>query len=437
MLLVALVLLNFGEAFAREAPEAAVFNSNLHKVVLKIDRETEARVLNGETGKIREFCFFQKAEDANPKVCLNGSSYRVRGNTSANRVKRQFKVMFGEAAPFLGMRAINLRSGGFGTNDDSMARELFASRIFGSMAYRLAHAKFFVEYCDNGVCGARDYKGLYMLAENIDTRFLQARFGDNPAGVLVSSAYVDDNARADFTPERMNAKSYEIDYSTLSDEQTAKILAGFSGELEKCSTQLVRERGYARKAELAGRMVCSTLMRLQEIVARRDVLALKRLFDMESVYNYMAAVNFTGHWDSLLANANNDFLFFNPKIGGEHGGKWQLLVWDLDNTIGSMAAEQASAGHLQFPVHTPNVLFKYILSEPVLREEYEKAYRLFLVRTDRAQLLNYLTQLEATVKNGTGNTWEESVGIDYSAAFNYLRQFVSERHAAVTRSLGF
>lgn len=56
----------------------------------------------------------------------------------------------------------------------------------------------------------------------------------------------------------------------------------------------------------------------------------QKLIDVDQVLTYLAGVNLTGHWDSLVGNANNDYLVYDSKTK-----LWSVFAWDLDNTFGA------------------------------------------------------------------------------------------------------
>lgn len=186
-----------------------------------------------------------------------------------------------EDRDFMGIQTLNLRASG---NDPSLVRELLAYKLFrqaGVPAPRASLALVSV----NG-----EPQGIYTLAEEIGKRFLRSWFED-PSGSLYKTGY-EEGQGASFRPGSYG----EYRYSKESGKGGAKDLVEFMEALGKV----------------------------------RSGAELEALMDKRNILAYMAICSVTGHWDSLMGNLNNDYVYRDPATG-----KWSVIVWDADNTFGS------------------------------------------------------------------------------------------------------
>ncbi|KAF9430364.1 hypothetical protein BGZ94_007187 [Podila epigama] len=58
-------------------------------------------------------------------------------------------------------------------------------------------------------------------------------------------------------------------------------------------------------------------------------------FDLDGFLRNMAMEYLAGAWDNYWSSGSNYFMYFNPKLGGPNGGKWQWIPTDFDGTFGN------------------------------------------------------------------------------------------------------
>jgi spore coat protein CotH len=346
---------------------------NVHTVRVQLLAGTFAKILsdgaggykdpNGQYGHVIDLIIDEQFHV--PDVGM-----KVRGNTSKSNEKRQFSFKFdatngfferlGTSGPVtytdeakgvlsfpknkdrtvFGLSGLSVRSG---ANDDSMIREHMASQVFeaaevdpragrrtgerGGLVYRTTFGQLFVTLGRTARQGAEsvpglgdfnqawpdpkdvgpdralmyDRKGFYTLTENVDKAFLHMRF-DGPTGKLGDFHFVEaDKAEAQFDRAKFEQAGWSWEY--------------FKGD--KVEDDATRKAANAELFKLFDALAPGSPVRVEDVV------------DVGNVANYVAGALLVGHWDSLLTGANNDFLYFNPKLK-----KWQIVVWDLDNTWG-------------------------------------------------------------------------------------------------------
>ena len=355
--------------------EKKLFNGKIHEVELHIKDKNFTRLVetcSDRTAPYRHVAEFRLNQD----VVIPNVAIKIRGNTSRCNEKKQFKIDFRKtkkvyettrngSAPMaysdedkarikeqrlFGLEGISLRAS---ANDDTMLNELISSQIFsgihglnptfenGGNTYRVSLAKLYVSFQGSD---QRDYKGLYMLTENIDEVFLKHRLGKK-TGTLVKARY-NSEGKVDFSPSSYNPAVYDI--------KTYKGKDVDQGEEDFL------------KAEAS---VKELIVKLNEADSPE---ALEEFLDISSVLNYALGVHLSGHWDSLWSNFNNDHLVYN-----EETKKWGIIVWDLDNSLATNS--QAGGALLGYDIQhdsplkmpkNPNLLFAKVFAHDVFVSKY-------------------------------------------------------------------
>ena len=357
-----------------ELSQQEIFNGEVHEVELHIKDRNFTRLI--ETCGDREAPQRHVAEFRFNDIVIPNIAIKLRGNTSRCNVKKQFKLNFKKtknvyettrhgSAPMqytdeekarikeqklFGLKGISLRSS---ANDDTMINEVLASQIFsqihalnptfesGPNVYRVALAKLYVSFQGSN---ERDYKGLYLITENIDETFLKQRLGKK-TGTLVKARY-NAEGKVDFAPQSFNPNVYDIKTFEGKDVDP--------GDEEFVSAEI---------------LVKDLIEKLNQSSGEEE---LAEFLDIDSILNYALGAHLTGHWDSLWGNYNNDHLVYNEKTG-----KWGLIVWDLDNTIGTYAdAGTSLLGYdiqhesvLRLP-RQPNLLFDKVFAVDSFKQRY-------------------------------------------------------------------
>lgn len=352
--------------------DAQMFSSGVHHLSLRLHRETFQKVTlenhcrdSAPYGHVKELIF-----DASESLYNVG--IRIRGNTSCENFRKQYRIKFDETENIFeknslplnlpteteeqrlfGQKSISLRAS---QNDRSGIRELLAVKVFtdlsklraifndqaapmnGAAVYRSAFTRLDVQQVDDFNQGPVEYFGLYNIAESIDNVFIESRYGKSAIDKKTKSGHLfkTNLGLASLKPESVNLNYYEAEY--------------------------VNGQKYKDEEKNQALEVISRLIRqIEQVKSREDLLA---LFDVDNLLAYLIGVSLTGHWDSLAANANNDYLFFNAKIS-----RWQIIAWDLDNTFGSdFGRNTAQFSHYDYAKNSK--LFSKLLE--YFRPEFDK-----------------------------------------------------------------
>lgn len=346
-----------------------IFNREHHKIYIRVHQlvfdkvlEDGANDVNSGYGLVDEFYL-----DGDK---ISNVGIKVRGNTSAANIKRQFKFKFdleeafafkgGEFKQvyfpdqddrrFFGEHGFSVRAS---QNDPSKIREMLSGKVFretalqekedkqrpwtsnGGLVYRAAFATLYVtngrtveEGYDSGNPEYRvphegllyDPKGLYVITENIDKTFISTRFER-------------------FAGEKVKGTLYQADHGKAYFQE---------GEYSRDGWKLELAKGKKPKDEEDRKEADETMIdMIRKLRSDPSEEELREMFDMDSVNAYLSAACLCTHWDSLAANRNNDFMFYwkrdvlddqmNPICGADGKGKeekkWYMITWDLDNTL--------------------------------------------------------------------------------------------------------
>ncbi|CDF37831.1 unnamed protein product [Chondrus crispus] len=351
------------ELFNREHHHVRI---RLHQAVFDKVLKDGAEDVDSGYGLVDEFLLDDYA--------ISNVGIKVRGNTSAANVKRQFKFKFDatkvfkwqdgaiadvELDPdnddrrFLGEQGFSVRAS---QNDPARIREMLSGKVFreaftgdedpqrpwrtrGGLVYRAAFGTLYVtngrrveEGYDPNNPGYRvkygdylyDPKGLYVITENIDKTFLKTRFERFPNEKIKCYLFQADKGRAHFTKEEYTRVGWKLE---LAKGKNAK-----------------DEDDFAKGDEKMGHLI-------DLLASNPSEDQIRETLDMDSVNGYLAAALLCTHWDSLAANRNNDFMMYwkrdvlddqmqpvpdtTPGREGEDKkeAKWYMITWDLDNTL--------------------------------------------------------------------------------------------------------
>lgn len=349
-----------------------IFNRAHHHIYITIHQSVFDKVLeDGAAGIASGYGLVDE-------LVLNGEAIKnvgikVRGNTSASQAKRQFKLKFDAtkafgwrngaiadvALPpenddrrFFGENGFSIRAS---NNDPSRVRELISGKVFreaalggeddkdgmrpwrlhGGLVYRAGFATLYVtngrrveEGRDGAYPGYRveyngrlyDPKGLYLVTENIDKTFIKTRFERFPNEKVKGYLFNCDKGLASFDKSDYSRVGWKL---VMAKGKKAKDEKDFSKGDEK---------------------ILDLISFLDSKPSEADI---RDRFDLDSVNGYLAGALMTTHWDSLVANRNNDFMFYlkrdvltadmKPVLDADgkevEEKKWYVITWDLDNTL--------------------------------------------------------------------------------------------------------
>lgn len=345
-----------------------IFNRDHHRIYIRIHQTVFDKVLeDGANGVDSGYGLVD--EFALGEHVVHNVGIRVRGNTSAANIKRQFKFKFDieyafawrengitrvdfpdqDDRRFFGLHGFSVRAS---QNDPSRIREMLAGKVFreaalgpqdpqrswrnlGGLVYRTAFATLYVtngrteqEGYDHSNPGYRvphrgllyDPKGLYVITENIDKTYIQTRFERYPREKIKGYLFQADKAAAYFKESEYSRTGWKL-----------KMAKG-----KKPKDEEDRAKGDEKMIDLIRFLKSNPL--------DEDI---RQIFDMDSVNAYVAGALLATHWDSLAANRNNDFMFYlkrdildeemKPVLDDEGKEKeekrWYIITWDLDNTL--------------------------------------------------------------------------------------------------------
>jgi spore coat protein H len=250
---------------------------------------------------------------------------RFRGEWARSWPKKPLKIFFSRNKPFQGHRSVNLNSA---WRDPALIREPLAYHVYAACGVPASRSRL-VRLHVNG-----QFRGVYVEVEQVDDTLLR-RF--NLGGATLFKATSDDN-QAD-ERDLGSTSAFAAHYENETDKEEGL------GELQRFCHQLAHPTN-----------------RLEFFTRRVDV---------DKYINYLAATALVQHWDGFN---KNHFLVHDDR----GSGKWFVLPWDLDRTLGdhwNQSFDRANLsillGTRQLPAVTGwNRLQDGFLIEPTLRARF-------------------------------------------------------------------
>jgi hypothetical protein len=224
---------------------------------------------------------------------------RFKGNgtfnpNSLNAVKTSFKVDLNKhvkGQKLAGVSTLNFHNN---FSDVGWVNEVLAHRLFNDAkvpAPRTAYVRMSLTV--DGLYDRR-YVGLYTLVENVDTNFLQARYGTRD-GVLLKPTTIDP-------------------FADLGDDWAAYV------------------QPYDAKTDLADTDKRRVIEFCRFVSSASDADFAARIgdyIDLEPFARFMAVTGWLNNWDSILKNGQNYYVFMHPATQKLH-----FLPWDHDHSWG-------------------------------------------------------------------------------------------------------
>ncbi|MHA2131507.1 MAG: CotH kinase family protein, partial [Promethearchaeota archaeon] len=237
---------------------------------------------------------------------MDNIGFRIRGNK--NYPKDTFKMKFSETEMyigkdqyeyfpenvnrrFLGLRRLNLRAAPV---DFSLMNEVTGYEIYKILGYpcpRVSWGKLFITETDESgnIIKPKEYKGLYLLTEDIDKSFLNCNF-KNPEGNLYKTT--DAPASLEY---KANLKEFlTFDGRRIYELRTNKLQDDYS-DLEDFIHTI--------------NFNCSNI---------------QNITNMAILAKYFAVSNFIGNWDDYVIHPKNFYLYSDPNFG------FVFLPWDIE-----------------------------------------------------------------------------------------------------------
>jgi spore coat protein CotH len=280
-----------------------------HKIEIEIDKNIYNQMVKEHVNDSTEYRLV-KSFTFNG-VTMHNVAMKCRGGTTGSNEndgaidnKKSYKIQFDTINPlntsdpassnkrasypdydgrkFYGEKEINLRTS---PNDPSVIRELISYKMFRENGVPAPRASTATVYLNGVSCG------VYLIVEEIDKRFLKDNFNDDK-GNLYKCGW--SSGGATFRTGSYNAGRYEL--------RTNKT-AGDTSDIK------------------------NFIIDLPKVTAKSD---LEKMVNLDNIISYMAVSSMIGHWDGLLGNFNNDFVYNDPSAG-----RWNIVAWDCDNVFGS------------------------------------------------------------------------------------------------------
>ena len=252
-------------------------------------------------------------------------SLRSRGSGSRNPVKPGLKISFTrkEGTPFLGLNGFALINF---YQDATMMKDYLAYDLFhraGIASPRHTHTRLFI----NG-----EYWGVYGISEEVDTRFLQTRFGENN-GDLYEYNW-----------------SWEYRWEHYSDDPDMYVPDPFEAK--------------NKNADIAA--VANWISVMNDTPDDGWTAALSRTMDPQRFLTYLAVESFYDERDGILGNwgINNYYLYRSTK-----DARFLFIPWDRNTSFEQWERPIFNDAYR-------NVLTRRLFS----RGEFEKYYRAELAR---------------------------------------------------------
>ncbi len=271
---------------------------------------------------------------------------RFKGHSSfryaRNSLKRSLKLDFNDleiGRTFFGLTKLNLNNNAM---DPSQMREALAYHIFregGVPAGRTAFAKVFITVPDKY---DHAYAGLHTIVEQVDERFLKARFGTK-AGLLLK-------------PDQLPGLPY-------------------FGAVWSAYTNRVRPKTPAATNDTA--MFMDFVRFLDSAEDAQFQAEVADYVDVDEFLRFLALEALLSNMDSSLMTSQNYYLYLHPKIR-----RFVWVPWDLNEAFGGFgpagsATEQANLS-LDQPFTRVNRFAGRVLQKPGVMERYHEILRSLL-----------------------------------------------------------
>ncbi|MFW9940310.1 MAG: CotH kinase family protein [Candidatus Thorarchaeota archaeon] len=242
---------------------------------------------------------------------MDNVGFRIRSNYNIRYPKDSFKLKFSETELYIGdlkyiyipenenrrlfgLRRLNLRAApiDFSLMNEVAGYELF--RILGYPCPRISWGKLYITETDGigNILEPKEYKGLYLLTEDIDPTFLHCNF-KNSEGNLYKTNDLEAN---------------------LEDRPNIKNMCTFDGR-RVYELRTNEEQDDYSDLENFIHYINNNWSNIHE-VTRIDLLA-----------KYFAASNFQGNWDDYVFLPHNYFLYSDPNFG------FVMIPWDIEQNF--------------------------------------------------------------------------------------------------------
>lgn len=323
---------------------------------------------------------------------FGSAQIRYRGQWARSWPKKPLKIFLPRDRALQGHHSVNLNSA---WRDPAMIRETLAYHIYAACG-AIAPRSRVVQVSING-----QFRGVYVEVEQVDKPLLK-RFGLKGASLFKAAGSNQADERDLRTEERF-ARAYED------------------------------EAGKTNAWQQLGRFC-------RELNAPGPALEFfEKNVEVERYINYLAATVLVQHWDGFN---KNHFLVYD-----ENGsGKWQVLPWDLDRTLGDHWNQSFGTADLPILLGTRakpgvtgwNRLQDRFFSEPALQRRFAARLRELLEKEfNPERLFPVVEKLEKELAIAAPldrERWPSPAG-DFTSGIDELKQFIRDRRAYLQRAV--
>jgi len=228
-------------------------------------------------------------------LVVKGAALHSRGAGSRNAIKPGLGIDFDEfvdSQKFLTMKSLVFRNS---VQDPSTIHERVSMEMFARMglpSLREAHAKVYV----NG-----DYAGLYLLVEQVDSRFLTSRFGESSGDLF-----------------KFNGLGDGYHWGYLGDDPTLYVPSRFEPK--------------NHEAAPVAQWIADMIKTVNLSSSADFVTQVGKYIDMDTFLAQSAVEQFMADWDGVLGElGSTNFYLYRRKADG----RGVFVVWDKEATFTS------------------------------------------------------------------------------------------------------
>jgi spore coat protein H len=263
---------------------------------------------------------------------------RMKGNgtfnpNSLNVLKVSLKIDLNKhvkGQKLAGVSTLNFHNN---ISDPGWVNEVLAHRLFRDAGVPAPRTSYVRVYLTVDGLHDRRYSGLYALVENVDTNFLEGRYGTREGVLLKPTTVTPFDDLGDTWSDYVQAYDPKTDL-TPADEQR---LIAFC--------KLVTSGSDADFAARVGDVV-----------------------DIPAFARFMAVTGWLNNWDSILKNGQNYYVFVHPATHKMH-----FVPWDHDHSFGVFPQQPAgshSTGRIDPPWPDPVRFLDRLYALPSFRDAY-------------------------------------------------------------------
>jgi len=420
-------------------------DTKVHTVRITIRQDYYVDMVRRSTNSIRhdEHFWMPVIVSFNGETALANAGMRIRGNVSTGKPKKTFKLKFNEQDLYIGnnsyitntsnkgrrykgLKRLNLRGG---TTDASFMHDKAGFWLYKQLGYpapRLTWAKLYITEVDasGSVVRAEQYKGLYLMTEDIDKTFLRCYF------------------------KKPDANLYKITGAGANFTETGGDIKDFSSDDHGVPFRVYRLKTNKDLDDYSD--LNSTVSVVNNNWSNAD-----QKLDFKYLARYFALNNVQGNWDEYIFIQNNYYFYIDPDYG------LVLLPWDVENNFNMGYTEWSIPDFREAPLLTglnghwggPDTI--PLWDNAVTDSRFTNTYLQYCRQAAELlpQLANKISQWAALIKSDAitlhfnsdfgkdldtpGNHWNTQVSsASFDAEVQRIQDFLTGRYTYVTNQTG-